>query len=124
MTGYLLRRILYTLVSLLLTSVVTFIIIELPPGDYITSMIANLRSRGVPMDTQRVKDIEERYGMNMPVAVQYLKWVGNLVQGDLGESFLHNRPVSSLLAERIPLTMLISTLTLLLTFGLAIIEVM
>lgn len=120
MTGYLLRRIVYTLISLLLTSIVTFIIIELPPGDYITSMIANLRSRGVPMDTARVKDIEERYGMNMPVTIQYLKWLGNLVQGDLGESFLHNRPVTSLLAERIPLTMLISTLTLLLTFGIAI----
>ena len=87
MIRYLLRRLLFTVIVLILTSIVTFIIIQLPPGDYLTTLISQMRSRGLTVDRDIIKGLEVRYGLNQPMVVQYFTWAKNLLRGDLGESF-------------------------------------
>ena len=120
MLAYIGRRLGFMLVLLVLLSVVSFILIQLPPGDYLTTLVARRQLAGGEM-TQAEKDaLQQMYGLGLPLHRQYLKWAGNLLRGDLGRSFQWNRPVSALVAERLPLTLLISAAALLFTYLVAI----
>jgi peptide/nickel transport system permease protein len=120
MLGYLFQRFIYMLILLLLLSIVSFTLIQLPPGDYLSTLIAGMRERGIILDRDSIEELEEDYGLNLPFHEQYIKWLGNLLQGDMGQSFQYNAPVSSLIGERLALTVTISLLTLLLTYAIAI----
>jgi peptide/nickel transport system permease protein len=101
--------------TLFAISVVTFVVIQLPPGDFLSTRIAQLQSQGEgTLSAQELARLTERYGLDQPVYVQYWNWISNIVlRGDFGDSFDYGRPVSALLAERIPLTIALSVMTLL-----------
>jgi peptide/nickel transport system permease protein len=120
MGRFILRRLLWMIVTLWAISVITFVIIELPPGDYLTSYIAALSETGETVDEAQVAALRARYALDDPAVLRYWKWLWGLVQGDLGMSFEWNRPVVQLIGERILLTTLISIVTLLFSWAIAI----
>ncbi|NDL56055.1 ABC transporter permease [Phytoactinopolyspora mesophila] len=115
MLRYISRRLLILIPTLWAISIVTFIVIQLPPGDYLTTVRARLQEQGDgSLGAQELARLTERYGLDEPVLVQYWKWFTNIIlRGDFGDSFDFGRPVSDLLAERLPLTIMLSVLTLL-----------
>ncbi|HWQ14898.1 MAG TPA: ABC transporter permease [Roseiflexaceae bacterium] len=121
MLQYILRRILLMIPTLLVISLISFAIIQLPPGDFLSSYVAQLRQQGEDIDAAQIAILEEQYGLNQPVYVQYWKWIsGILFRGDWGRSFEWGKPVSELIWDRIGVTMLISVLTILLSWAIAI----
>jgi peptide/nickel transport system permease protein len=120
MLAYTLQRLLYMVVLLVVLSIVVFVIIQLPPGDYATSYIEMLKMQGHEAGAAEVQAIRRQYGLDLPMYQQYLRWTGGLVRGYLGQSFFWNKPINELLAERVPLTMLISVITLLFTYAIAV----
>lgn len=119
MLQYIARRIVMMIPTLILVSIVSFAIIQLPPGDYLTSYITQLSSMGDLVDESAIQALKDRYGLGQPIYVQYLRWVTNMLQGDFGQSMEWNRPVWGLLWERLPLTFVLSLATLLLTWIIA-----
>ncbi|NLK07087.1 MAG: ABC transporter permease [Firmicutes bacterium] len=120
MFRFILRRLAYMVPTLIAISIVSFIIIQLPPGDYLTSMVAGLRDQGVDVDAAQLAALTERYGLDQPIHVQYYKWMkGILLKGDFGQSFEWRRPVSGLIWQRLGLTVIISLSTLLFVWAIA-----
>ncbi|MBA3869509.1 MAG: ABC transporter permease [Anaerolineae bacterium] len=120
MGAYVLRRVLASLMTLIALSIVTYIIIDLPPGDYVTTYVSELRHRGDQnIDQTTIDALRERYGFDEPIFIRYGKWILNLLHGDLGRSFLYNQPVTELIGERVLLTILVSGVTLLVSWGIA-----
>ena len=120
MLSYIIRRIIYMIVVLLVLSVVSFFIIQLPPGDFLTAFIENMRAQGTVVGEEQIMLLKEYYGLDQPMYLQYLRWLGNLLQGDLGQSFQWNQPVTELIKERLALTVTISLISLVLTYLIAI----
>lgn len=116
MLQYTIRRILIMIPMLLLISVVIFSLAKAMPGDPLSGKIDPLNS-----DPQYIADMREQLGLNDPLPVQYARWVGGLLQGDLGESFRHKREVSDLIASRIPNTLLLAVMSLIITYIFAFI---
>ena len=113
MAGYILRRILYMIPTLFGMSLISFLIIQLPPGDYLTSLLATMSDSGQTIDPAQVELLKSIYGLDQPFYVQYFKWIwGILTRGDFGYSFEWNQPVSKLIWERMGSTLLISVLSL------------
>ncbi len=113
MGGFILRRVIYMIPTVFLVSIVTFIIIQLPPGDYLDSLAAEMGEAGVD-NTAVVEQLRAQYGLGEPVYVQYWKWMtGILLEGDFGISFEKNLPVSNVIWDRLGWTFAISLLTLL-----------
>ncbi|MEQ4207280.1 ABC transporter permease [Actinopolymorpha sp. B17G11] len=120
MLTYIGRRVLLMVPVLFAISVVAFVIIQLPPGDYLTTLVSQLQAQGDTVDQAQLAQLSARYGLDDPVFVQYLKWITNILfHGDFGTSFAWNKPVSSLLAERLPLTIVLAVTTLLFTWVVA-----
>ena len=101
-------------------SVCAFAIIQLPPGDYITDYIAELQMRGTDVSEAEIENLRHQYGLDKPLYVQYILWMGKMVRGNMGWSFAHHRPVSELLWERLPMTALISLLSLVFVYLVAV----
>jgi peptide/nickel transport system permease protein len=121
MRSYLLRRFLYLVALLFSVSLFSFILIQLPPGDYLTSYIARLRdTRGTDIEQAEIDGLRLQYGLDQPVYVQYVKWISNMVQGDFGRSFAWNMPVVTMINERLGITIFTSLLTLIVTYAIAI----
>lgn len=121
MVMYILRRVVLMIPTLFVVSLISFAIIQLPPGDFLSSYVATLSSQGESVDSAELVALEERYGLNQPVYVQYWKWIsGILFRGDWGQSFEWQKPVSSLIWDRIGLTMLISFMTIIFSWLIAI----
>lgn len=120
MLGYIIYRIAIAIPLLLILSVVSFIIIQLPPGDYLSVYLNNLRLSGIQLNEDEVIRLKELYGLDKPLYMQYLIWIKNFIRGDLGRSFQWNRPVNELLAERVPMTVIISILTTVFVWVVAI----
>jgi len=120
MLQFILRRMLYMIPTLFVISLVSFTIIQLPPGDYLTSLVASMAATGETVDRAALAALEQRYGLGQPIYVQYWKWIsGILMHGDFGQSFEWNQPVSTLLWGRLALTFMISLFTLLFTWIVA-----
>lgn len=106
MLGYIARRLLYMVILIVALSVVVFAIIQLPPGDYLSAYLTRMRLQGQTVDDEaRIEALKKQYYLDLPMHMQYLKWVGGLLQGNLGKSFYWDRPIADLLGERLPLTM-------------------
>ncbi len=120
MVTFIIRRLLMMIPTLFVISVITFIIIQLPPGDYLTTYIANLQETGEEVDEAVIESLRVRYGLDQPLPVQYWKWISGVVVGDFGQSFAMNKPVSELIWERLGLTVTISLVTLVFTWIVAI----
>ena len=120
MLTYILRRILFMVPITLAISLVTFIIIQLPPGDFVTALSAQMSENNEQIDPATLEALRQRYGFDQPMIVQYWKWITNIVlYGDFGQSFEWNRPVSDLIWERLGLTLLVSFATLIFVWVLA-----
>jgi peptide/nickel transport system permease protein len=120
MLHFLLRRILLLIPTLIAIVIISFVIIQLPPGDYLTSYIAQLQTTGTVLDQSEIDALRQRYGLGEPLHVQFGKWIWGVLQGDFGMSFQRNRPVRELIGERLALTVVISLSTLLFTWAIAI----
>jgi len=120
--AFVIRRVLYMIPTVFLISIVAFIVINLPPGDYLTSMVAQQMEEGDAASAQaQAERLRERYGLGEPVAVQYWRWIRGIVtRGDFGHSFEWRRPVSSLIWTRLALTFLLSLCTTLFIWIVAI----
>jgi peptide/nickel transport system permease protein len=118
--AYLIRRIGYSIVLLVLVSFVGFLIIDLPPGDFLSIKIAQLEARGDRSAAQQIDALKVRYGLDKPILERYWIWATNFVRGDFGESFKYERPVSSLISERLALTVVLSLTALIVTWAIAI----
>ena len=119
MLAYILRRILTMIPTLLIISVLVFVIIQLPPGDYLESHIAELQSQGEAVDEQKIQFLREEYGLDKPLPHQYWYWLTGMLQGDFGYSFEYDLPVTEVVGDRLFLTVLISVATILFTWAVA-----
>jgi peptide/nickel transport system permease protein len=120
MATYIFRRLIYAAVMVVLVSFVSFVIIELPPGDFLTQKIEQLRARGDRSAESRIDEYRIRYGLDQPFMVRYVNWATNFLKGDFGESFEYERPVRDLLGQRVNFTILLSVATLIVVWALAI----
>ena len=120
MLSLVLRRLLWMGPTVLVISLISFAIIQLPPGDYLTSYITALEETGETVDEAQAAALRARYSLDRPFYIQYIRWIAGMLRGDLGLSFEWNRPVTELIGERILLTTIISVVTLLVTWALAI----
>ena len=120
MAKFILRRVLLMVPTLVAVSMLSFLIIQAPPGDYVDTYVQGLQRLGQIVEQGQVDALRARYGLDDPVYVQYLKWAGHLLRGDLGRSFAWNQPVKTLLFERLPWTILIAFSSLLIVYILAI----
>jgi peptide/nickel transport system permease protein len=120
MLTYITRRLLIMIPTLFIISIISFIIIQLPPGDYLTTYVANLAQAGEEVNEAVIESLRARYGLDKPLYVQYGLWISGVMQGDFGQSFTHNKPVSDLIWQRIGLTISIALLTIILTWIIAV----
>jgi peptide/nickel transport system permease protein len=119
MLRYLAHRLMIMIPTLLAISALTFIIIQLPPGDYLETYIAELESQGESVDPDKIQYLREQYGLDQPMIVQYAYWLGGLLQGDMGYSFEYSQPVSKIVGDRLFLTFIVTLATVLFTYVVA-----
>ena len=121
MLRYVIKRLVYMVPTLFGMSIIAFLIIQLPPGDYLSSMLASMADSGINVDQAQVERYREIYGFGDPVLVQYWKWVsGILFRGDFGHSFEWNRPVIDLIMERMGSTLMISVAALIFVWAVSL----
>ncbi len=101
-------------------SILSFAIIQLPPGDYVDAYIAQLAASGSIVSQQEAENLRTQYGLDQPIYVQYFKWMGQCFRGNFGMAMEWNRPVTEVIGDRLALTMVVSIFALILTWGLAL----
>ncbi|MGA8551230.1 MAG: ABC transporter permease [Stellaceae bacterium] len=119
MFSYIIHRLLIMIPTLIAISIVVFTIINLPPGNYFTTYVAELQGSGETTDMAKVKFLEAEYGFDRPLWQQYLYWVGGLLHGDMGYSFSYDLPVNKVVGDRMLLTAIISITTIIFTYLVA-----
>jgi len=118
---YIVRRIGLMIPTLVIISIISFIVIQLPPGDYLTTYAMQLRQQGDTIDEQELENLRIRYGLGMPIHIQYWKWVSGIVlRGDWGQSMEWRKPVKDLIWERLALTVVLSASALFVSWFVAI----
>lgn len=120
MLAYLVRRVILAVLTMWAVSVLAFVIIQLPPGDYITSYIANMSASGSFVSQQEADVLREEYGLNKPLYVQYWRWMRLCVRGNFGMALEWGRPVSEVIGDRLWMTMVVSVAAIVLTWALAL----
>jgi peptide/nickel transport system permease protein len=120
MLQYIIKRLLLLPFLLFIFSVFAFLIIQAPPGDFVTAYIAELAASGSSMDRVQIEALREMYGLDQPVHIQYLKWMGRILKGDMGVSLDWQRPILDLIGERLLLTVLLGLFTFAFTWAVAI----
>ena len=116
MLTYIVHRLLIMIPTLLAISLIIFVIIQLPPGDYFESHIAELQSQGETVDMEKIEFLRREYGFDRPILEQYVLWVWNMLHGDFGYSFEFRLPVSEVVGDRLYLTALVSFVTIVFTW--------
>ncbi len=119
MIGYLAHRIMLMVPTLIGISLITFIIIQLPPGDFLSTMIAECEAQGESSCKEQVAVLTEEFGLDKPVWQQYLIWVSDLLQGNMGISFEYNKPVAEVIGESLYLTIIVAGSTIIFTWIVA-----
>ncbi|MBI1298137.1 ABC transporter permease subunit [bacterium] len=117
---FILRRVLLMIPTLFVVSIISFAIIEAPPGDYMDAYVNDLIQQQQAVDPAEIAALRSRYGLDSPTYVRYLRWMNNILQGDLGRSLEWNQPVSKLIADRLPWSLAISIASFALAYALAI----
>ena len=118
---FIVKRLLWMLPFMVAISFLSFVLIQLPPGDYATTYIATLAASNEVVDQNTAADLRSRFGLDQPMIVQYWKWISNIVfRGDFGLSFEWQQPVGDLIWERMALTLLLTFSALLVTWGVAL----
>lgn len=121
MSQYIIRRLFILIPFLFMVSALAFFVIQLPPGSFVDTYRRNLEAQGGTVSDAQVRALEARYGLDKPVLVQYGVWISNIIlRGDFGNSFRYQRPVADILWERLPRTIVISLLSIVLTWIIAV----
>ncbi len=120
MTRYVLQRLVLLPVLLFVFSVAVFAIVQAPPGDFLTAYTATLASSGTSISAEHLEALRREYGLDQPLSVQYLKWMSNLLHGNLGLSLEYQRPNAELIGERLVLTVLLALFSFVFTWVVAI----
>jgi peptide/nickel transport system permease protein len=120
MVGFILRRFVLLVPLMFVITIVTFVLIQLPPGDYLTTYINQLEASGTQISDAEIENLKRLYGLDQPMYIQYFKWMRSVFEGKFGWSFQWQRPVSEVVMERLPMTLLISFTSLLVVWVLAI----
>ena len=120
MLTYVVRRLLLAVLTMWAVSVLAFVIIQLPPGDYVTSYIAQMSASGSVVSQAAADTLREQYGLNKPLWVQYVRWMRLALQGNFGMALEWGKPVSEVIGDRLWLTMAVSIGAILLTWALAL----
>ncbi len=119
MLQFIIRRILITIPMLLAVSILVFVIIQLPPGDVASHQVNQLLVQGIVVQEGHLEALRARYGLDRPMYQRYFLWMGRLMRGDLGVSFIARRPVMEVVAERLPLTAAVALASLVFTWVVA-----
>jgi peptide/nickel transport system permease protein len=118
---FIFKRLLWMVPSLVCVSFLAFVLIQLPPGDYVTTYIATLAASNEVVDQNTAADLRARFGLDQPMIVQYWKWISGIVlRGDFALSFEWQQPVNELIWERMALTLILTFSTLLMTWAIAL----
>ncbi len=121
MLSYIARRFVIMIPMLVLLSIISFVIIQLPPGDYLTTYLNARRAAGEVFNEAEIEALKAQYGLDQSIYVQYYKWMRNiLVNGSFGRSFYWGREVNEILAERLPITIFVPLASLIVVYVLAI----
>jgi len=120
MLAYLIRRAILAVLTIWAVSLLSFIIIQLPPGDYLTAYIAQMSASGGFISQEEVDALRHEYGLDRPLSVQYLRWMRMVLRGNFGVSLEWSRPVSEVIGDRLWLTMVVSVAAVVLTWALAL----
>ena len=121
MLKYIGKRLLLFIPTLLIISFVIFFIIQLPPGDYVTSYVAALSAEGETFTAEDIAELRLQFGLDDPWFMQYFNWVKNIVtRGDFGYSFEYGRSVWSVIMDRLYLTLAVSFVILVFQYGVSL----
>ena len=120
MTRYVLKRLVLLPVLLFLFSVTVFAIVQAPPGDFLTTYVATLASSGSSISAEQIEALRSEYGLDRPIWVQYLRWMQNLLTGNLGLSLEYQRPNAELIGERLVLTVVLALFAFAITWIVAV----
>src|SRR5262245_29927925 len=120
MARYLVNRLVLSLFTIWAISVLSFVIIQLPPGDYVDAYITNLSASGTGITVAQAEQLRRDYGLDQPMYVQYLLWMSKVIRGDFGMAMEWQRPVSEVIADRLWLTMVVSLAAVVLIWVLAL----
>ncbi|MCY3799794.1 MAG: ABC transporter permease [Chloroflexi bacterium] len=120
MKHYVFQRIIYMFFVFWLVSVVTFVIIQLPPGDYLSTYISRLEQAGEELSEEEALNLRRQYGLDQPLFARYVKWIGQVLRGEFGFSFDWQKPIREIIGERLALTFTIAILSTIFTFAVAI----
>ena len=120
MIRFLANRVLWMIPTLMLVSLVSFFVIELPPGDYVTRYISNLEASGRPTSAETAAKLRQRFDLDKPWTYRYAHWIGDFVRGDMGYSLAWQKPVRELIGERFMLTIVVALSALLFTWVIAV----
>ena len=119
MVEFLTRRLLLLVPTVVAISMIAFVVIQLPPGDFLTSYVATLQAAGENIDEAQIEALRQQYGLGEPIHVQYLKWVAGMFRGNFGQSLQWKLPVKDLIWERLVLTVVLSVTSLLFIWAVA-----
>lgn len=120
MGAYIGKRLLVAAITLLMITFVVFIVIQLPPGDYVDTMTAKMISQGEQVSEAEIVQLRKAYGLDQPFFIQYIKWVAGIVTGDWGTSFYFSQNVLAKIGETLGTTMTLSLVSLLFTYLVSI----
>ncbi len=120
MLAYIVRRALLALLTMLAITVISYIIIQLPPGDFVDAYIAQMSSSGSAVSQAEAASMREQLGLNQPVYIQYFKWMGLILQGNYGMAMEWGRPVRDVIGDRLALTIVVSLAAIVFTWALAL----
>jgi peptide/nickel transport system permease protein len=120
MIRYILQRLILLPFLLLAFSIVVFAIIQAPPGDFLTAYVATLASSGTSMSAEHIAALRHEYGLDQPMIIQYLRWMENLLSGNLGLSLEYQRPNVELIGEQLVLTIVLALFSFVFTWAVAV----
>jgi peptide/nickel transport system permease protein len=122
MKTFLIRRFIYMIFTIWVISVIAFVVIQLPPGDFVTNLVSEMLQQGMDdIPPEVIEDMREQYGLNDPIYVQYFKWMRNIVtRGDFGYSLTLRRDAVELIVERLPMTFTLTSAAVLFIWGVSL----
>ena len=120
MLAFVLRRLVLMIPMLVILSIISFTVIQLPPGDYLSTYISQLEAMGREFDEAEIQSLKSQYGLDRPMLVQYLKWMGTVFNGTFGRSFIWEMTVAEVLSTRLPMTIALSFASLVVVWAIAI----
>ncbi len=120
MVSYIVRRFFAGILTIWAATVITFVVIQLPPGDFVTAYIANLQSTGTVLSMEEAEALRIQYGLDQPIYVQYVKWMGLMLKGNFGMAMEYNRPVREVIGDRMLITVIVSLAAVLFIWALAL----